>query len=194
MRPTVINRREAIVRLAVLMGGTMVGPRLFSAVLDADTAKAGGGTGSAELALLDEIGDTIIPATDVPGAKAVGIGAFITMMLRDCYDPMEQAAVAGGVRELALTFRQKYGHEFAGAPAAERTDFLNALDRDQKAGARNRKADAPAHYFRILKELTVIGYFSSELGATQALRFIEVPGRFDGSAPYQKGDHAWATW
>lgn len=194
MTPTPMNRREAIVRLAVLMGGTMVGPRLFSAALDAGATQAGDGTASAELALLDEIGDTIIPATDVPGAKAVGIGAFIAMMLRDCYEPMDQAAVAGGVRELALNFRKKYGHDFIGAPAAERTDFLDALDRDQKAGARSRKADAPAHYFRILKELTVIGYFSSEIGATQALRFIEVPGRFDGSAPYKRGDHAWATW
>jgi hypothetical protein len=186
-----MNRREALQRMALLMGGTMVGPRLLQAALAADPAKGVAGMRADELALLDEIGDTIIPATDVPGAKAVHIGAFITMMLRDCYDAADVAAVDGGVRELAQNFRLKHDHEFVGAPAAERTDFLNAIDRDQLGGARTRKSDAPAHYFRILKELTVLGYFSSEIGATQALRFIEVPGRFDGSAPYQKGEHAW---
>jgi hypothetical protein len=191
MSPTTMNRREALQRMALLMGGTMVGPRLLQAALAADPAKGVAGVRADELALLDEIGDTIIPATDVPGAKAVHIGAFITMMLRDCYDAADVAAVDGGVRELAQNFRLKHGYEFVGAPAAERTDFLNAIDRDQLGSARTRKSDAPAHYFRILKELTVLGYFSSEIGATQALRFIEVPGRFDGSAPYKKGEHAW---
>ena len=193
MNPTTMNRREAIVRMALMMGGTMVGPRLFAAALDPKAAATGGNVGAGELALLDEIGDTIIPATDVPGAKAVGIGAFIAMMMRDCYEPLDQANFDGGVRELAENFRLKYGREFVGAPAADRTDFLNAIDASQKNSARNRKSDGAAHYFRILKELTVIGYFTSEIGATQALRFTEVPGKWDGDVPYQKGDHAWAT-
>lgn len=193
MKPATMNRREAIVRMATLMGGTMLGPRLLRAALDADTPGASGSASASELALLDEIGDTIIPATDVPGAKAVGIGAFITMMVRDCYDPLDQANFAGGVRELAENFRVKYGREFVGSPAADRTEFLNAIDADQKKSARNRKSDGAANYFRILKELTVIGYFTSEIGATQALRFMEVPGKWDGDLAYKKGDRAWAT-
>jgi hypothetical protein len=64
--PTItMNRREAIVRMAMLMGGTLAGPRLLSAAFD--TGAVGANTAD-ELALLDEIGDTIIPATDVPGA------------------------------------------------------------------------------------------------------------------------------
>ena len=193
MNPATMNRREAIVRMALMMGASMVGPRLFGAALDAGATAPGSGATRDELALLDEIGDTIIPVTDVPGAKAVGIGAFITMMVRDCYDPLDQANFAGGVRELAENFRVKYGHEFVGAPAAERTEFLNAIDLNQKSSARFRKSDGAPHYFRILKELTVIGYFTSEIGSTQALRFMEVPGKWDGNAPYKKGDRAWAT-
>ncbi len=193
MKPATLNRREAIVRLATLMGGTMLGQRLLRAALDAEAPAAGGAATADELALLDELGDTIIPPTDVPGAKAVGIGAFIAMMVRDCYEPLDQANFAGGLRELAENFRAKYGREFVGAPAADRTDFLNAIDADQKKSARNRKSDGAPHYFRILKELTVIGYFTSEIGATQALRFTEVPGKWDGDVPYKKGDRAWAT-
>jgi hypothetical protein len=193
MATTTLNRREAIVRMALMMGGTMVGPRLLAGAWDADAPGAASGANAGDLALLDEIGDTIIPATDVPGAKAVDIGAFITMMLRDCYDEKDQAAVRAGLIALAADYRTKHGHAFVGAPVAERTDFLNALDREQKAYSKKKKATEPAHYFRVLKELTILGYFTSEIGATQALRFVEVPGRFDGSAPYKKGEHAWAT-
>ena len=53
-------------------------------------------------------------------------------------------------------------------------------------------ADTPAHYFRMMKELTVVGYFTSEIGCTQALRYVESPGRFDPCVPYKPGEKAWA--
>jgi hypothetical protein len=166
---------------------------LLAGAWDADASASATGASADDLALLDEIGDTIIPATDVPGAKAAGIGAFIAMMLRDCYDAKDQAAVRAGLVALAADYRTKHGHAFVGAPAAERTEFLNALDREQKTYTRKKKTGEPAHYFHVLKELTILGYFTSEIGATQALRFVEVPGSFNGSAPYKKGEHAWAT-
>ena len=189
MPPTSLSRREAIIKMALLMGGTMVGPRLLQGAWDADTTDPA--SSADDLALLDEIGDTIIPTTDVPGAKAVHIGAFMMMMVRDCYEAKEQEAFRAGVRELAEAYRAKHGHSFVGAPADERTEFLNALDREQRFYTEKKKSSQPAHYFRVMKELTILGYFSSEIGSTQALHFIEVPGSFNGSAPYQKGDRAW---
>ena len=53
-------------------------------------------------------------------------------------------------------------------------------------------ADTPAHYFRMMKELTIVGYFTSEIGCTQALRYVESPGRFDPCVPYTPGEKAWA--
>ena len=55
------------------------------------------------------------------------------------------------------------------------------------------EAEIPNHYFKLMKELTLLGYFSSEIGATKALRYIAVPGHYDGNLPYKKGDKAWAT-
>ena len=52
--------------------------------------------------------------------------------------------------------------------------------------------DKPAHYFRMMKELALLGYFTSEIGATQALRYVESPGRFDPCVPYTPGEKAWA--
>ncbi|HEX2852127.1 MAG TPA: gluconate 2-dehydrogenase subunit 3 family protein [Opitutaceae bacterium] len=199
-----MTRREAVIRLATLMGATVVGPRLLAASFGHDHAAANSGAGATEfsasdIALLDEIGDTIIPETDIPGAKATGIGAFIAMMVRECYVPQNQATFKDGLKKIADTFTARFGGTFLQGSAADRTTLLNELDREQRLYTAKKKdpimhgpeVEEPFHYFRLMKELTLLGYFSSEIGCTQALRFSEVPGKFDGAAPYQKGDHAW---
>jgi hypothetical protein len=52
--------------------------------------------------------------------------------------------------------------------------------------------EPPAHYFKMMKELTLLGYFTSEIGATQAQRYIESPGRYDPCLPYTPGEKAWS--
>ena len=56
-----------------------------------------------------------------------------------------------------------------------------------------KKVEEPPHYFRMMKELTLLGFFTSEIGSTKALRYVETPGSFDGDVPYKKGDRAWAN-
>ena len=179
--PTTLSRREMLARLGVLLGGALIGGDtwLRGGTLDGKTLT--NDFTAADLALLDEIGETIIPATDTPGAKAAGIGAFMAMMVTDCYDDAHHAAFKAGLAQLAR-------EGFLAATSTERTARLNALDAEQKQHQATKAADAPAHFFRMMKQLTILGYFTSEIGATQALHFEEVPGRFDGNAPYQKGD------
>lgn len=198
-----LTRREAVIKMAVLMGASVVGPRLWGANVGTSSATDANSSvtfDAGDLALLDEIGDTIIPATDVPGAKAVGIGAFVAMMVRDCYGAANQATFKAGLRKIETAHAARFGGNFLTGSAADRTALLNDLDREQKVfTAERRRTAAPLaagaeeefHYFRMMKELTILGYFSSEIGCTKALRFMEVPGRFDGAAPYKKGDRAW---
>jgi hypothetical protein len=183
-----VTRRQALLQLATLMGASLAGPRLLAATLAAGAAH---GFSASEVALLDEIGDTIIPATDVPGAKAVGIGAFMAMMVRNCYDAPDQAAFKAGLKTVGDLYRSRHGGEFAAGSPAQRTALLNELDREQRTFTAARKSSDPQHYFRMMKDLTILGYFTSEIGATQALRYEEVPGRFDGNAPYKKGERAY---
>jgi hypothetical protein len=186
-----INRREAIIRMAVLLGGSLVGPRLFSAALDENVPVADYGFSAAEIALLDELGDTIIPETDTPGAKAVQIGAFIAMMVHDCYLREEQAGFKSGLDQLASDYRTRHGHKFETGPAATRTAYLNEFDLAHK---KDRQSPEPSLVaFRMIKDLTVLGYFTSEIGATQVARHTEMPGFYQGDAPYKKGDKVWAT-
>lgn len=197
-----MTRREALLKMAVGLGLSLAGPRLLAA-----TFKPGipAGFTAADLALLDEIADTIIPATDVPGAKAAQVGAFIAMMVNDCYESHDQASVKAGLVKLPADYAAKYNEAFVGGSSANRTAFLNGLDQEQRrhtsqlrkerreAGLPDNAADGRAtHYFRIMKELTLLGYFTSEIGCTQALRYEEVPGRYVGDAPWKKGDPDWA--
>ena len=76
------------------------------------------------------------------------------------------------------------------ATPEQRHEFLVALDKEQKDYTAGKKADDPAHYFRMMKELTLLGYFTSEIGHTQARRHVPVPGRYDGCIPYKQGDKA----
>lgn len=144
-----------------------------------------------ELSLLDEIGETIIPATHTPGAKAVQIGAFMKMMVNDCYDDANQAAFQAGLGEVDAAAQKRFGKTFLQLSPGDRTALLNGIDAEERKYRAEKPAGAPEHYFRLMKQMTLLGYFSSETGCTQALRYVEVPGAFRGSEPYKKGDRAW---
>jgi hypothetical protein len=194
-----MTRREALLKMAVALGATVAGPRLLAAAFQPGPPV---GFTPADLALLDEIGDTIIPPTHIPGAKAAAIGAFMAMMINDCYEAADQAVFKAGLAKLPADYAAKYREPFLTGQPANRTAFLNELDREQRAHTaqlrkERREAGLPEnggapHYFRLMKELTLLGYFTSEIGCTQAMRYLEVPGRFDGDAPYVKGDPDWA--
>jgi hypothetical protein len=87
---------------------------------------------------------------------------------------------------------RKLDVDFMAASPARRLTRLEQLDREQKAYMDGKAADAPAHYFRMMKELTLLGYFTSEIGCSQAMRYRETPGRFDPCVPYTPGETAWA--
>jgi hypothetical protein len=188
-----MNRRDAISRVALIIGGTIIGADYF---LSGCTQKAKNYSelfSADQIALMDEIGETIIPATKTPGAKAVKIGQFMAFMVKDCYTDKDQEIFTSGLTKIDEASKKKYSTDFMGSTPAQRTELLNALDQEQKAYTKTKKKEDPNHYFRMMKELTLLGYFTSKEGATQALRYVPVPGRYDGDMPYKKGDKAWAT-
>lgn len=196
-----MNRRDALGRVALLMGGAVIGGDLFLAGCSSDnsqkTAKAKKQVEETldanQVALLNEVGDTILPPTKTPGAKAANVGGFMAVMVRDCYKPEDQKIFLEGITKLNDASKQRYQKDFMGLDAAQRTELIRAIDAEQKQYAQTKTMEQPNHYFRMIKELTLLGYFTSEPGATQALRYLPVPGKYDGNVPYKKGDRAWAT-
>lgn len=188
-----MSRREALARIAYLMGGTLIASEAFLSGTPLRAAGALPTFSKDDVSLMDEIGETIIPATNTPGAKATGIGAFMAMMVRDCYDDAHQILFQSGLKKVDEASHQRFGKAFRDATPAQRTELLTALDVEQKDVQRKKAKEDLPHYFRLMKELALVGYFTSEIGQNQALRYMEVPGKFDGNFPYKKGDRAFAT-
>jgi hypothetical protein len=188
-----MDRREAISRVALIMGGTMIGMEYFMSGCNRASTDVNVFFTPEHIKLLDEVGDTILPATKTPGAKETQIGSFMALMVKDCYTVDDQQIFMSGLGKLDNACKLKYDKEFLGCSPVQRTERLNALDKEQRLYNKTKLKDQPNHYFRMMKELTLLGYFTSEAGCTQALRYLPVPGRFDGCIPYKKGDKAWAT-
>ena len=207
-----ITRREVMQQVAAMLGGAALvgGDQLLAFSFDNDAlARAmtqGVGTFTvADVALLDEIAETILPETSTPGAKAAKAGAFMALMVTDVYSEAAQRVFAAGMRSVDEACRRAHGTAFMQATPAQRLTVAEALDREQKqamdarvpapsnrAPAPSASNDEPPHYFRMMKELALLGFFTSEIGCTKALRYIEAPGRFDPCAPHRPGDRSWA--
>ena len=186
-----MNRREALKNVAFLMGSaisvTSMGV-LFESFTLPEIEKNHVSFSAKDEELLAEFADIIIPTTaSSPGAKAAGLGAFIPMMIRDCYPAKMQEIFASGMKDMQAKCLKNFNKDFLAMSIEERQKILTDLKNETIA---NDKAPS---FFLIARDLTILGYFSSEIGCTQAREYLPVPGRYDGSAEYKPGQKAWAT-
>ena len=193
-----IGRREAIKRVSFLLGGVALvgGSGLLQACSTKDRAAAAGGIGkfsATDVALLDEVADTILPETKTPGAKAAKVGPFMAVMVTDCYEPEDQKIFRDGMGKLDEASKKANGKSFMDSTPAQRLSLLESLDREQKTYMDAKKEDDRAHWFRMMKELSMLGYFTSEIGYTQAQRYAESPGHYDPCTTIKPGDRSWAS-
>lgn len=188
-----MNRREALNMVALLMGGTVVGGTAFlEGCKSSDTNATGIPFSKETIALLDEIAEIIIPTTDTPGAKSAQVGAFMNVMVKDCYEENDQKIFIDGIKSLNDGAAKQFGKDFMNISADQRKELLTAIDKEAAAYVKNKKKEDPNHYFTMMKQLTMLGYFTSEVGATKALRYVPIPGKYEGCIDYKKGDKAWA--
>jgi hypothetical protein len=189
-----MNRRDALSRVALLVGGTVIGAEFFLSGCKANDEKYGTSVNFTEkdIAYLDEIAETIIPKTDTPGAKEAKVGAFMAVMVKDTYSEAQQKIFLDGMSKLNEGSNTKFKNGFMEITPEQRKELLIELDTEQKKYAKDKKSEDPAHYFTMMKQLTLLGYFTSEPGATQALNYVAIPGRYDACIPYKKGDKAYA--
>jgi hypothetical protein len=113
-------------------------------------------------------------------------------MVTDCYDAADQKIFADGITALDAACTKAHGHGFMQATPEQRTATLTALDSEQHTFMKSKKPEEKAHYFRMMKELTMLGYFTSEIGYTKAMRYRESPGPYQGCVPYTPGETIWA--
>ncbi len=189
-----MNRRDALSRVALLLGGSIIGAEAFLSGCKTTTGKKEGLFATDDIAFLDEVGETILPTTaSSPGAKEAKIGEFMKTIVTDCYEEGDQKTFTEGITKLNDASKAKYSKDFLSLAANEKHDLLVAIDKEAKDYQKSKKEKDPNHYFTQFKQLTLWGYFTSEIGATKALRYVAVPGKYEGCVPYKKGDKAWAT-
>ena len=226
--PQAVDRREAVRRAVLLVGGSLSAPGIVAALARGAVAQGGGkGTTWAPRALTAEqleqvatIAEYIIPTTDTPGARAAGVHRFVDTMLVEYYTKAEREHFLAGLGELDARSRRDCRRAFLGCSAAQQRRLLEQLDRETfedrapavaateasketerggggipTSGRPDPSARGPVvlPFFRTMKELTIVGYYTSQLGATKELRYAQVPGRFEGCVPLAKIGRSWAT-
>ncbi|HVK97650.1 MAG TPA: gluconate 2-dehydrogenase subunit 3 family protein, partial [Flavisolibacter sp.] len=192
-----MDRREAVKYISILLGGAVIGADAF---LTGCKTKDGSATewSPEQIAYLNEIGETILPRTATPGAKDANVGQFMTVMVNDCYVEADQKTFRDGMDKLNEASKKQFNNDFMKINAQQRNQLLVQIDKEAKEyqkkvaefnNAENKKesdeiakgnlnykkAHMSPHYFSMMKQLTLLGFFTSEIGATQAVRYLPVP-------------------
>lgn len=193
-----MQRRDVLKYTAYLTGYAVSAP-LVSAILGGCQAEPAGAAlpyspkffSATEFATISEMAETMLPATDTPGAKEVGVPAFIDLMLADYTEAEDQERWRKGLRQLMDEVETQHGKPFTGLGAEERLAYLNALDAAAKAEAEavdqapltaDEKADRYP-FFLLFKGAAIGGYFSSAPIGTEVLAYDPVPGQYAGCIP-----------
>lgn len=182
-----IDRKEAIKRTAALLGGVVFAPSILG-VLKGCTASPGSWTpelfSSRQAAFTTAMANTILP-----GAAEQGVPAFIESMVKDIYTEEQREMYLEAMDLLIEKCVIDTGGEFADLDADAQLEFATIENTDAvEAGY----GEGP-QFFLILKELTMVGYFTSEYGATQILRYQEIPGVYQACIPFEDVGKTWAT-
>ena len=128
--------------------------------------------------------DLILPATDTPGAKDVGVNAFIDLLLAEWLDPEDRDRFLKGLSDVDARARAAFGKDFLQGTPEQQTTLLVALDDEAARWKASPEATrGPEPFYRNLKWVTLFAYFTSEVGAEKEEHYAIIPGRYVPCAP-----------
>jgi hypothetical protein len=143
-------------------------------------------------ATVTAISEIIIPQTDTPGAKAARVNEFIDLILTEWYDEEEKSIFLTGLTEVDARSQDLFGKDFVDCTEKPQAEILRALD-DEVAEARaevrrgsSRKRAPERNFFFMIKQLTLIGYYTSQVGFEQELHGEIIPARHAGCVPLEE--------
>jgi len=191
-----MNRRDLLKMIAAATGMAVVaGDLLAQGLTVSDKVAVEALFSKADISLLDEVAETILPRTDTPGAKDSGAGAQMAAIISNCFDQSQRTLVKDGLLALQALCLHRFKQNFQALTAEQKHQILTELDTEAKTlltkAQQNNVAPQP-HYFTVLKQQSIFAFFTSKVGATEVLRHVAIPGRWDGDYPYKKGDRAWS--
>lgn len=188
-----MNRREALAKATLLLGAALSGPTLMAMGrwenATGTTVRDKLNLSTLQKQIIAEVAELILPRTDTVGAKDVGVPAFIEMMINDCYQSPEHRSFMAGVVELE-------GMKFLDMSAAQKTDTLKQVEQKAKEQMKAYNAQTIKFgdnqdlesmnavkmglpFWRLMKELTLLGYYTSEGGTKASFEYVPNPGKFE---------------
>lgn len=196
-QPFTLTRRAALQRVAVLLGGSLSAPAVLGVLNGCSASPPAPGwqprsLSDQGLATVAAITDIMIPATDTPGALNVGVPAFIDGLLTDVYPLAERERYLAGLEAFRTDVQRESGTDFLELPAEQQYRLV----RDSHDAAVDAQFPAERRPFILhTKELALLGYFTSEPGATLVLQYQAIPGAYVGCQPLAQAGNGrtWAT-
>lgn len=197
-----MDRREALQRAALLLGYAVSGTTIAGLAAGCSATPAGPGwtpvfLTPAQAGALSAMADHLLPASETPGARDVGVDRFIDAMVKDYCSTDDQKRFTAGLDQVDTTCRTRFGQTFAAATSAQKDEVFREFEAQSPStapsvwGAQISDTPAPSTFYRKFKELALVGYYTSEPVGRNILRYDPLPGRFTGCVPLSDGDRLW---
>jgi gluconate 2-dehydrogenase gamma chain len=195
-----LTRREALKRVAWLMGGTVSASAILATQKGYSVTTPAGRKPSIltppQMSIVSAVSEIVIPRTDTPGAIDVGVPRFIDLMLGDVCTQKDREHYLAGLADFDAAAHTEQGKEFLALEPTHQVALVRrfhdaAVIEDQRA-ARLRE-DLQRPFILMTKELTLLGFFTSEAGATQVLQYVAVPGSYHACLPVEQAGNG-KTW
>jgi hypothetical protein len=201
-----MDRRELLKQVAFLMGGAISAPAVLGVLSGCSPKQASNAQttwkpqflNDAQAAVVTAVADIIIPKTDTPGASDVGVPAFIDVMLKDVYPAEDKKRFLSGLQQLDDQASNSAGQPFVKLDAKGQQELVRryhdaAVKAEREARGTSHHIERP--FVLMMKELTMLGFFTSQAGATTVLQYSAVPGAFHGCIPIKQAGNGktWAT-
>ena len=185
-----MNRREALRRVGLLLGGAVsssVAGGVLAGCGRERTARTNGTLTPAQDELVATIAELILPETDTPGARAAGVSAFVDDIVTLAYSKDERERFLAGLADVERRTQASGARSFGALAPEKQTALLTTLAQE----GRDAPDGAERSFFRMMKELTLVGYYTSKIGATRELQWIHAAGRYDGDVPLSEAGRAY---
>lgn len=202
-----MNRREFLQCAAILVSGTSASQLGFTLSEEQQVYLASAPDYAkgkvnyltpAQRKIIAAMAEVVIPRTDTPGAIDAGVPNFIELMASGWFNEQESAIFSAGIKAMEEQVPSVYGKPFDQLDAAQQLEIMEELEAQAsdsswyEYGNVQREFISDAPFICQVKELTIWGFFTSEVGSTQVLRYEPMPMAFDGNTPLSVQDSSWA--
>lgn len=187
-----MDRREMIKELSLGLGLSISVPSLLltmQACQNEESAAGGQLLSTSQLNFLGDLGEFILPRTNTPGAADLNLHNFVLKMLEGVYDEDGQKDFISGLEDFQARCKNKYGKVFSDCGEQQKSEFLQNQEKISpklmgNVWGSSIGPETKPDFYRQVKSLFLLGYFSSEEIGRNHLNYVPVPGKFEGCIDY----------